>query len=65
MPAVLKELMRHSSITTTMTYYVSQSAEDVGDMLRMALGNILGNNPPEKAEPTGVERDGKPVRIKG
>ena len=44
MPAVLKDLMRHSSINTTMTYYVNQSAEDVGDVLRVALGTISGTN---------------------
>ena len=52
MPAVLSELMRHADIQTTMTYYVDQSAEDVGDVLRQALGNTLGNSGPE------VDRDG-------
>jgi integrase len=33
MPAVLKELMRHSSIDTTMKYYVGQNAEATADEL--------------------------------
>lgn len=33
MPAVLKELMRHKSIETTMTYYVGRSAEQTADVL--------------------------------
>jgi integrase len=33
MPAVLKELMRHKSIQTTMTYYATQNAESVADDL--------------------------------
>ncbi len=41
-PAILRDLMRHSSIETTMTYYVDQAAEDVGDVLRSALGTVLG-----------------------
>lgn len=39
-PAILRDLMRHSSITTTMTYYVSQTAEDVGDVLRATMGSF-------------------------
>ena len=33
MPAVLKELMRHASIDTTMTFYVGQNAEATADEL--------------------------------
>lgn len=33
MPAVLKELMRHSSIDTTLKYYVGQNAEATADTL--------------------------------
>lgn len=43
MPATLKELMRHSSIETTMTYYVQQSARVTSSELWAARGNILGN----------------------
>ena len=43
MPADLKVLARHSSINTTMRYYVTQSADDVGDRLRFAIGNTSGN----------------------
>jgi len=33
MPAVLKELMRHADIETTMKYYVGQNAESTADLL--------------------------------
>ncbi len=44
MPTVLRELMRHESIETTMQYYVGVNAEATADELWLALGNILGNN---------------------
>lgn len=37
-PAVLARLMRHSSITTSMRYYVSIDADDIGDLLYGASG---------------------------
>ncbi len=43
MPAELKELMRHSSIETTMTYYVGQNAEATAEGLWKALGHKLGH----------------------
>jgi integrase len=43
MPAILKELMRHSSIETTMTYYVGQNARSTAAELWQALGNNSGN----------------------
>jgi integrase len=47
MPAVLKDLMRHSEISTTMSYYVDQSADDVGDVLRSAIGTNSGTIEPK------------------
>ncbi|MEM8946701.1 MAG: site-specific integrase [Planctomycetota bacterium] len=44
MPAVLKELMRHASIETTMTYYISQNAQATASELWQLSGNILGNS---------------------
>lgn len=44
MPVVLKELMRHASIETTMTYYVGQNAQATTAELWKAFGNNLGNN---------------------
>lgn len=38
MPAVLKELMRHSDIQTTMRYYVGQNAEATADAVWKAAG---------------------------
>lgn len=43
MPAELKELMRHASIETTMTYYVGQNAETTAQSLWQALGHSLGH----------------------
>jgi len=50
MPAVLKRLMRHSAIQTTMNYYVDLDAADVADQLwadwganAKGQGNISGN----------------------
>lgn len=44
MPATLKELMRHASIETTMTYYVQQSAKVTSSELWAIQGNNLGNS---------------------
>lgn len=57
MPQVLKELMRHKSIDTTMKFYVGQNAEKTADALWLAygqlrdadLGNTLGNSGPKSA----------------
>ena len=38
MPAVLKELMRHAEISTTMKYYVGTNAEATADALWTAVG---------------------------
>ena len=47
MPAVLKRLMRHSTIQTTMSYYVDLDSADVADQLWASWGNTPteGNNP--------------------
>ncbi len=44
MPTILRELMRHESIETTMQYYVGINAEATADELWRSLGNINGNN---------------------
>lgn len=55
-PAVLKEIMRHADIQTTMTFYVTQSAKVTASELWAAAGNNLGNSDPKKeVHPTGVE----------
>jgi integrase len=43
MPTVLRELMRHEDIGTTMKFYVGQNAEATADALWEAAGNTLGN----------------------
>ena len=58
----MRELM-HSSIETTMKYYVSRVADDVGDVLREAVGNNSSTTGPEAPKTSGVERDGKHARI--
>ncbi len=47
MPRVLMQLMRHTSITTTMKFYVENNADSVSAELWGQLGNTLGNTPPE------------------
>ncbi|MCH2114102.1 MAG: hypothetical protein MK171_04235 [Pirellulales bacterium] len=42
MPTVLRELMRHSDITTTMKYYVGANAEATADELWAAVEGDLG-----------------------
>ena len=42
MPTILRELMRHESIETTMKYYVGVNAEATADELWAALGDISG-----------------------
>ena len=49
MPAILKELMRHETIQTTMLYYVGQNAEDIAATLWKAYektGATLGATRP-------------------
>ena len=47
MPAVLKQLMHHASIETTMSYYVAHNADDVAADLWAGFGNSPGNSGPE------------------
>lgn len=50
MPAVLKELMRHADISTTMAYYVGRSAEQTADVLWQTVttaGDTLGDIRPK------------------
>jgi hypothetical protein len=65
MPAVLQRLARHSSIQTTMSYYVSLSADEMGADLwanhvatasnTPAVGNTCGNTDPETRKKEGRE----------
>jgi integrase len=50
MPATLMQLMRHSSIDTTMNYYVEHNADDLAADLWASWGNTLGNIGPEGKE---------------
>lgn len=47
MPAVLKQLMRHASIETTISFYVEHNADDVSAELLPWAGNTLGNIRPK------------------
>ena len=49
MPATLKDLMRHASIETTMTYYVQQAARVTSSELWAARGTNLGTSRTDKA----------------
>ena len=44
MPPVLKELMRHTDIATTIKYYVGVNAQATAEELWRVEGNILGNS---------------------
>lgn len=48
MPAVLKRLMRHASVTTTMAFYVDADAAEIADELfaKFGNGNTFGNSEP-------------------
>ncbi len=55
MPAVLKRLMRHSEIGTTMKFYVTMDADSVADEVwgrNWESGNTFGNIRPEEAPET-------------
>lgn len=47
MPPVLKELMRHSKVDTTMKYYVGLNAEATADELWRVAGKHLGEHAPK------------------
>ncbi len=50
MPHILKELMRHESIDTTLKYYVGRNAESTPEALWEAIsGNTLGSSASESA----------------
>lgn len=55
-PAVLRELMRHASISTTLEFYVGESAErtasEVWDAFGRAMGGVLGGIPEGRHRPT-------------
>jgi hypothetical protein len=65
MPAVLQRLARHAHISTTMGYYVSLSADEIGADLWAShgetasetgpIGNTLGNTAQETTQGAGVE----------
>ena len=75
MPAVLKRLMRHSEIGTTMKFYVTMDADDVADEVwgrdwesgnvRAAtlLATIGRNRPPRQKRPPPTYRR-KPLKVK-
>jgi integrase len=73
--AVLKRLMRHSSIQTTEKYYVNLDAAEVADELwakfsssegnNAAQGNILGNIDPKNVSGPGDAEPVKPYLARG
>jgi len=50
MPATLKQLMRHSSIDTTMKYYVEHNADDLAADLWASWGSTSGSIGPKREE---------------
>jgi integrase len=65
MPATLKSLMRHSSIETTMTYYVGENARSTAAELwaavKMGRGNLSGNPTHSGASDAEPENTKSPV----
>ncbi len=68
MPAVLKRLMRHADISTTMGYYVDMDADEMAVDLWAKLGgessvqgNISGNNEPSGKSARSEASDRKPL----
>lgn len=59
MPVVLREIMRHGSIETTMKYYVGSDANRTAEVLRAAVEGggvgMLGGTEVTLAEETGLE----------
>lgn len=58
MPAVLKDLMRHADVGTTMAYYVGQDADAMADTIWAAEGNTLGNT----SQPSNSPRNKNSVK---
>jgi hypothetical protein len=46
-----------------MAYYVDQSADDVGDVLRLAVGTVSGTNGHSGGKTLGVDIDANGVKI--
>jgi hypothetical protein len=55
MPAVLKEMMRHESIDTTMQYYVGRNAQATADVIWGAYSAAVGNTSGNKQAADPVE----------
>jgi hypothetical protein len=65
MPAILQRLARHAHISTTMSFYVCLSADEIGAGLwaihaatignTTAIGNTSGNTDPEWGKTNGLE----------
>ncbi len=71
MPAILKRLMRHSSIATTMSYYVDLDADEMAIDLwakfggeNQTKGNISGNNEQKGQENESSEIDVNPFVVR-
>ena len=52
MPTVLRELMRHADISTTMKYYVGQNAEATAETLWSAVGDTFSDTPSTSTSPS-------------
>lgn len=67
MPAVLQQMMRHESISTTMRYYVGieadETAEAVWQSFSTANGNTSGNKRPSEAPSKRPRESSQPVTV--
>lgn len=61
MPAMLQRMMRHREIGTTMSFYVTQDADEIADAMwtayRRDVGSTSGNTSPKNAENPAETRD--------
>jgi integrase len=64
MPQVLKELMRHETIETTLKYYVGRNAQNTAEALYAALGNTSGNTAPQAQSEATKENTESPEENK-
>ncbi len=56
MPAVLKQLMRHSSIHTTVAYYITGDAQETADLLYESLSGSTSGNSGRSGKKTRTKR---------
>jgi hypothetical protein len=62
-PHILMALMRHASITTTMSYYVREDAQDVANELWERFGDTFSDTPSVEAASTRASQKETPGNL--